>query len=156
MTWFADGSPCTYWEFKNEVLISIGWLSSEHDFPQDEISPDVRLLLEQSLKRDLLYTPETLRYWGFHNCEFCNNFCDSGEIFIPCMEELRLYVAPRMILHYAQEHRYQPPLRFLQALEESLSLSDSELSIQLELCGMNDLRNPENPSPDDDPFQVFG
>lgn len=154
MTWFADGSSCTYWNSKNEVLISIGWLSSEHDFPQGEISSSVRLLLEQSLMRNLLSTPWMLHFWGDHECEFCHKFSETTEILVPCMEELKLYVAPRMIFHYAEEHRYLPPQRFLKALEESLSLSDSELSTRLELCGMNVIRGQENPSPDD-PFQSF-
>ena len=53
---------------------------------------------------------------GEHDCEICNNYTDRGEILI--IDEDKMYVAPKMILHYIKEHSYRPPEEFLEAVDK--------------------------------------
>jgi hypothetical protein len=52
---------------------------------------------------------------GEHRCEICRNHTDRGEILI--LYGNRMYVAPRMILHYIKAHAYRPPEEFLKVMQ---------------------------------------
>ncbi|MFC1580268.1 hypothetical protein ACFL4N_05085 [Thermodesulfobacteriota bacterium] len=53
---------------------------------------------------------------GEHECEICNSCADSGEILI--VDGHKMYVAPKMILHYVKDHSYLPPEEFMEAVEK--------------------------------------
>lgn len=52
---------------------------------------------------------------GEHQCEICQDHTERGEVLIPYGS--RMYVAPRMILHYIKAHAYRPPEEFLKVLQ---------------------------------------
>ena len=52
---------------------------------------------------------------GEHECEICNNHTDRSEILI--VDGGKMYVAPRMIVHYIKAHSYRPPEEFLSAVD---------------------------------------
>ena len=51
---------------------------------------------------------------GEHECEICNTHADRGEILI--MDGDKMYVAPKMVLHYIKDHGYRPPEEFIDAV----------------------------------------
>lgn len=53
---------------------------------------------------------------GEHECEICHAHADHGEILI--MGAKKMYVAPKMILHYIKAHGYQPPQEFIDAVDQ--------------------------------------
>lgn len=52
---------------------------------------------------------------GEHECEICNNCTDRGEILI--VDGHKMYVAPKMILHYVKDHSYLPAEEFMEAVK---------------------------------------
>ncbi|GHC68244.1 hypothetical protein GCM10007100_40360 [Roseibacillus persicicus] len=52
---------------------------------------------------------------GYHTCGICNRYQDRGEVHLKM--EGQDYLLPRMILHYIDEHKYLPPIEFLDGLE---------------------------------------
>ena len=52
---------------------------------------------------------------GEHECEICNNYTDRGEILI--IDDDKMYVVPKMILHYIKDHFYRPPEDFINAVD---------------------------------------
>ena len=53
---------------------------------------------------------------GEHECKICNNYTDRGEILI--IDGNKMYVAPKMILHYIKDHSYRPPEEFIDAVNK--------------------------------------
>jgi len=97
-------------------LKSIGWLGAGHEFTTGDPPADLVALLEEQLKD----------HWccfacaGRHGCEFCQaegrEHLDSRNFIIP--GKTTAYLAPGMILHYVQQHRYLPPAEFIEALRD--------------------------------------
>ncbi len=52
---------------------------------------------------------------GEHECQICENFSGRGEVLVAGCGD-KMYVAPRMILHYIEVHAYCPPQEFLDAV----------------------------------------
>jgi hypothetical protein len=95
---------------------AIGWLSRSHPFSEGEVPPDfadrLRALCEKwSAGLEALWWPAA---GGFHECELCGNYRASGNIGVPAGPFL--FVAPQMIFHYVEVHRYVPPDAFVQAV----------------------------------------
>jgi len=53
---------------------------------------------------------------GEHECGICKDYPDRGEVLIADGD--KMYVAPRMILHYIEAHGYCPPQEFLDAVAQ--------------------------------------
>lgn len=53
---------------------------------------------------------------GEHECEICHNHTDRGEILI--IDDDKMYVTPKMILHYINDHSYRPPKEFMDAVDK--------------------------------------
>jgi hypothetical protein len=93
-------------------LRAIGWL--ERDQPY-EIAPtgkeELACLREQLNNRFVI-----VDFMGGHTCTLCTSRApyNSGEMIIP--SDSVCYVAPIMIAHYVEVHRYRPPAEFLAAL----------------------------------------
>jgi hypothetical protein len=113
MTHYADLEHHGYF-MPGTFLRAIGWLSAEHDFPTGDMPPGLvaRLTLFCSLgggQREIGWASE----WGTHTCELCRAHQGAGEIAVPASGIL--YVAPSMISHYVEAHRYAPPGEFVAA-----------------------------------------
>src|SRR5690349_2564538 len=95
---------------------AVGWLSRSQVFSEGEVPRDfadrLRTLCEDwSAGIEALWWPVAA---GFHVCELCGNYRASGNIGVPAGSIL--YVAPQMISHYVDVHRYCPPAAFVQAV----------------------------------------
>ena len=111
-----------------ENLLNIGWLSREHAFRTGDTPVDFRRVLSQ-----LATNPINL-CGGHHDCEFCEpplrKFVfwrspdtpsasvteGNGEIRVPAIEGDIVYVAPQLVAHYVEVHRYLPPAAFVEAV----------------------------------------
>lgn len=51
---------------------------------------------------------------GVHQCEFCRDCLDNGDIVVPSGE--LLFVSPTMLVHYVEVHTYLPPADFINAV----------------------------------------
>lgn len=118
--YFPDLTPYSYsYEYNNNNILNIGWLSNTHEFNKEgKIS---ELFLENLNK--ILNTYVVNLYRGWHDCEFCENRSSyrglgNGEIWIPNKNNQIIYVSPTLIWHYIKEHNYIPPIEFIQACEE--------------------------------------
>ena len=101
---------------EGEGVRAIAWLDAEHPYSTGDVPPDFVSALRAQLEGELWVY---LRYRGSHACELCGPF-DEGcwstdNLFVPSPEYL--YVAPVMIAHYIEEHRYRPPEEFVRAVE---------------------------------------
>jgi hypothetical protein len=102
---------------------AIGWLDDLRPFPTGT-APDVFV---QRLRRITDRGGETLlglyedslemlmnQQMGCHTCELCWQFEHASNIAMPAAP--LLYVAPAMISHYVEVHRYLPPPAFIDAV----------------------------------------
>jgi len=138
MAYYEDLSACNYFPWKNE-LIAIGWLDTAHDFPKGAAPPEFfRKLLQ------LLVEPwQPVRFMGFHPCEFCGPSLlefgaikvemGSSNLFIPSNRDV--YVAPSLIVHYIDTHRYLPPLAFREAVLSCPLMSSPEFLAAVRATG---------------------
>jgi hypothetical protein len=127
--YFPDLSPCEYYG------LSVGWLEKGHDFPRGEVLPgrgNRSRFLERLLER---CRNPTIRRGGIHWCEFCPSpkeaqaasiqetsdgdrvSLGSGVIRVNPRRGIA-FVAPALIYHYIQAHRYLPPASFIEAVME--------------------------------------
>ena len=131
MSHFKDLSTYEYFPTKGDAdYVNIGWLSAEHDFSVGEIEKNLLSKL-----RKLAKNPENVTR-GIHFCEFCDPpiFSPRGDNFVCTLikdapngnGEIRVkgknnktYIAPVLIAHYIELHKYLPPHEFLEALENA-------------------------------------
>jgi hypothetical protein len=102
---------------------TIGWLDDEHPFPKGDASADIidklRLVVMGNERVNVVVNP--IR--GVHPCNLCgaDRFPNSDlrmgstEIWIP-YDLGKFYAAPSMIFHYIEDHQYEPPRQFLEAV----------------------------------------
>jgi hypothetical protein len=129
--YFADLTPYEYGrETRRKGMLNVGWLSKSHDFPTGPVSSE----FVNALRR-LVTSPVNL-YRGYHYCEFCPGpavTLGSGNVDLIDVQtkgngEIRVtdsigntYVAPVLICHYVEMHRYRPPEIFVHAVLVSQS-----------------------------------
>ena len=116
MTYFPDLAPCTY--FGIPGMVAIGWLTKGKPYTQGEVSPEFLEKLKFLRNNRLI----DFHFMGFHKCEFCTEYSDSRELFVPASGFL--YGAPAMILHYIEVHHYKPPEEFCLAVLECAKMND--------------------------------
>lgn len=95
---------------------AIGWLDNAHRFRKGRTSEEFRERLRAFAKKAST-SMDTLGWgyaFGLHNCELCEEY-ESGLNFGVPADRL-LYVAPEMVSHYVDSHRYRPPKRFINAV----------------------------------------
>jgi hypothetical protein len=125
--YFDDLSPYEYDRRpSNPAILNVGWLSRDHAFETGDVPPE----FVQAIRR-MVASPVNL-YRGVHICEFCSpppvtirnglkwidpppETAGNGEIRVVDSDG-QTYVAPVLVLHYIQEHRYQPPEAFISAV----------------------------------------
>jgi hypothetical protein len=115
MAWYPDLSNETC-VATGEHIRAIGWLSSDHPYPQGDLPAEFVVWLRDFIARangsaSALYFPV---FAGFHTCELCEKVHDMRNFGVPAGKVL--YVAPSMLLHYIEEHRYCPPDEFIAAV----------------------------------------
>lgn len=89
--------------------IAVGWLGDE--VPNTgEIPADLCRALRHACRARETDAGEL----GGHRCEICRTHEDRGEFVIEVGGTV--YVLPRMILHYIEQHGYRPPDPFLEDL----------------------------------------
>lgn len=113
MAWYEDLSPIDYFgsEASNH-LRAVGWLAKDHPYPVGETARETFERL-----RELLKDPwQPCVGAGWHECELCqfDGQKGSSNLFVP--GDGVLYVAPELITHYINSHRYVPPSEFLDAI----------------------------------------
>ena len=108
-----DLTPYTYTNRKSlEEAIAVGWLEGE-DLPKKEgkVPAEVVKILKGHRVQNFCK--------GFHWCEYCDEGgktvgTGNGEIWIIYGD--KLYIAPYLIIHYIEEHNYEPPQEFIDAV----------------------------------------
>ena len=115
MSWYADLSTTTMIA-SGPYVRAIGWLSAEHPFPTGSTSPDFLARLKQCCERwgDANDSLQWDLFMGVHECELCNSCMAAGNVGVPAGK--LLYVAPEMVAHYVEAHRYAPPAEFIAAV----------------------------------------
>ena len=93
------------------TAIMVGWIGNR-------IPSTGKVLKEIIEKLEWAYDNREIdQGWlGEHECEICNNYTDRGEILI--IDDDKMYVAPKMILHYIRDHSYRPPEEFIHAVDK--------------------------------------
>jgi hypothetical protein len=122
---FPDLSVYSYGRMEEDAsVLNVGWLGQGYAFPTEDSSAEFLRAL-----RYLVARPVNL-YRGFHKCEFCPDsppqlrnglrmntdppeVLGNGEIRVGSAGIT--YVAPVLIRHYVEVHRYQPPRVFIEA-----------------------------------------
>jgi hypothetical protein len=114
-------------------LKSIGWLGAGYEFVTGDPPANLVALLEEHLED----------HWccfacaGSHSCEFCqaegSEHRDARNFIVPAKDTA--YLAPGMILHYVQQHRYLPPSEFIEALRNCPPRRSDRFMILLEDFG---------------------
>ena len=120
MAWYADLEHLDYFDGSFDVdttmLRAVGWLAHGHEFKQGGVD-----LAAVDKLRTLLVSPwQPDRFRGGHRCDICLASgqvrlpAGSNNLFVPAEESV--YVAPELLLHYIEEHRYKPPDEFVRAM----------------------------------------
>jgi hypothetical protein len=104
---------------------AIGWLHPDHPYTKGEVPSEFLSRLKQftALSNE---SAEALWFGaagGFHTCEFCGGALGVANFGVPRGE--LLFVAPEMIVHYIEDHGYQPPKEFMESVIRS-PLPDTE------------------------------
>ncbi len=113
MSWYEDLSPIDYFGSEASThLRAVGWLARDHPYPVGETDRETFERL-----RELLKDPwQPCIAAGGHECELCqfDGQMGSSNLFVPGNGVL--YVAPELITHYINSHRYLPPAEFIEAI----------------------------------------
>ena len=96
---------------ENFDAVMVGWIG-------DKILSKGNVPVETMKKLEWAYNNRTIdkACLGEHECEICKNHTDRGEILI--IDSEKMFVAPRMIVHYIKAHSYCPPKEFLRAVDK--------------------------------------
>jgi hypothetical protein len=107
--WINDLSPYA----DNERLVAVGWLERGHEYPVGEVAADLFAKVEA-----LFVDPwQPAVAGGSHPCDLCTYAPEkrgTKNLFVPGAG--KVYVAPELILHYMNAHRYRPPDEFCEAV----------------------------------------
>ena len=126
--YFEDLTPYTYdGATQSPFVLNVGWLSSDRAFETGSVCSSFRNALSE-----LASNPVNL-HRGIHLCEFCPKpktyvapngmrildpepgTSGNGEIRVTGPTGVT-YVAPNLVAHYVNQHRYKPPQEFIDAV----------------------------------------
>jgi hypothetical protein len=132
---FADLTPYTYGLLPKQQpwkdVLNVGWLSCEHPFTTGELSSSFSHILQCLISWPVFDPIDTGIAMGYHGCEFCSPLgaeepaSGTGELWVPGAGRL-IYVAPTLVAHYVEAHRYLPPQEFIEAVlafQDTLTLT---------------------------------
>ncbi len=102
-----------------EHVRAVGWLHPQYPFPQGTVPAMVIERLREFTQRcgESTRALDWGSFGGLHNCEFCGHFYAVGNFGVP--DGPVLFVAPEMVTHYVEQHKYVPPDEFILALKRS-------------------------------------
>ena len=116
MAYFEDLTPYEYCGYF-EGIKNVGWLDGK--FPQAPQSKEFIEKLREYTQREFL----TSMTRGFHLCPYCQNTEQGRKMGASSSCEIRVvgqngevYASPYLILHYVEEHNYNPPQEFFEAV----------------------------------------
>ena len=116
MTHFQD-LDCRTLVVNVEAVRAVGWLSSDHPYPRGPVPAEFLPAL-RTLRARWHAILDLLSWWpacmGVHQCEFCRDCLDNGDIAVP--SGTLLFVSPTMLVHYVEVHGYLPPADFINAV----------------------------------------
>jgi hypothetical protein len=111
--YIEDLSTRAYFAHGDRVR-AVGWLEADHPFALGSVSDEFLRVLKAHIAKAF----QPVLYMGLHRCSFCEQQGriqkGHSNLLIPTTE--RLYVAPQLVVHYIENHGYQPPLEFLAAV----------------------------------------
>lgn len=122
---FEDLGAYTYYSEKPFPNVrTIGWLEPKYRFRKGEVSfhliSKLQILIQRTEIRDVHVNP--IR--GSYECKFCapdesesRLIIQASEIWLPDLCS-GFFAAPSMLVHYIEEHRYLPPVEFLEAVDK--------------------------------------
>ena len=113
MTHIADLNNDCYFA-RGPRLRAIGWLEGDKEFEVGPVNRDLVALLREHVKNRFVI----IDFMGGQTCTLCRGSSGpygSGELIIPASEVC--YVAPVLVVHYVEIHRYRPPTEFVAAVE---------------------------------------
>lgn len=124
MSFFPD-MGCTSLVAAGNHVRAIGWLHPDHPYTTGEVSAEFLARLKEFVTRsgdsaEALYFGV---FCGLHTCEFCGQAHGTRNFGVPSGD--LLFVAPEMVVHYIEQHGYQPPAEFMAAVLHS-PLPDTE------------------------------
>ncbi len=120
--YFADNTIYTYLQDHHTKVYNIGWLDDQYEYRKGYVAPKIiRKLVRIGERMDVNICR------GAHFCQYCyknptfqienkNHPRGNGEIWLPNKSFTKVYVAPKLILHYIQAHQYLPPKEFIDAI----------------------------------------
>ena len=90
---------------------AVGWLEAGHSFPRGPVAPEFLAVLKEHVAKAC----QPVNFMGEHHCILC----DEGpppwksrkghrNLLVPTAG--LLYVAPELVVHYIEDHGYQPPV----------------------------------------------
>lgn len=114
MTWYADLAPIDYFGPHMPVCLrAVGWLAHDSEYLTGSVPREFFERLKQ-----LAASPwQPFAAGGVHACELCQFEAEArngANLFIP--HEDTIFVAPCLIVHYVNAHRYAPPRVFQEAV----------------------------------------
>ncbi|HUF04288.1 MAG TPA: hypothetical protein VMM38_08945 [Aridibacter sp.] len=110
---------------------AIGWLDEAHRFRKGRTSEEFREKLRAFAEKASI-SMDTLGwgyYFGLHTCELCEEYESGLNFGVPAGR--LLYVAPEMVSHYVDRHRYRPPKKFINAVLASPLPGSREYSAEV-------------------------
>lgn len=140
--YYKDLDYCGYFDhhiekyqygFDKSKILAVGWIDydKEPKFRDRKISfeigkADIDFL--DKLKSVIKKADNYVDYMGWHTCVLCKNNSEKcslyGQIFLPYKG--KIYVAPKGIVHYIEEHDYLPPNIFIEAIMNCDSILSGE------------------------------
>jgi hypothetical protein len=122
-----DFSPNKYFGRWQDILVSVGWLDSAHDYPRGSVPLDFFRALVRLLEDP--WQPGV--FAGRAPCAFCQFSGGPGSLvfegkkiqlgaanlFVPARYG-KVYVSPSLVAHYIDAHGYVPPEAFQEAVLE--------------------------------------
>jgi len=132
MAYYVDLSAYSYGGRPGKGALNVGWLCADHPYPKGEAPAG---FLERLAAFCRISVNETR---GYHACDLCPGgaampqsipyaeeyvLLGSAEIRVFASAKRRLpsgepraYAAPDLVYHYVREHRYLPPVEFIDAV----------------------------------------
>jgi hypothetical protein len=109
MAWHADLAECDYFRtWDPSMLRSVGWLERGQPYPRGTVD----LQVFDKLIELLGDAWQSCMFLGHHQCDLCPGNSKNGHrnLFVP--GDGFLFVCPKLILHYIEDHQCSLPVEF--------------------------------------------
>jgi hypothetical protein len=135
MAYLEDLSENTEFGGPESGVLNVGWLEKGQPFHTGETSDRFQTALNELCNDKSIH-----HYLGHHVCEFCPDASwrdpyfhemGNGEIRVRDADGT-WYVAPRLVIHYVEKHRYCPPEGFISAVLNPSEIGTDEMSEEIE------------------------